>query len=119
MLIRILALLFLFSACSGTAVISDMPEEEEETKELKFIFNSQADAAEHVAVILAETPYPLRDSQRAAINDVAATYTVESLNAGKEARSKLRREVIGILDAEQVEAWKAHNQKKKRSVTIE
>lgn len=110
MLIRILAIVFLFSACSGTSTTADASEK----KEMKFIFKSQADASQHVEKILAETSYPLTDEEKSAIDNLAASYTVESLNDGKKARSELRKKIYAILRPEQVNVWKERQLEKKK-----
>jgi hypothetical protein len=113
MLIRILALVFLFSACSDAATTT------EDQKEVNFILATQADVSQRVATILADTPYPLTAEQKAAIDELTAPYTIESLNDGKQTRSELRKKIQAMLPPEQVNAWKEKNRKKRRSITIE
>lgn len=120
MLIRILALVLLVSSCSGTASTNANSKGKEEQPELKFIFKSQADAALHLKKVLSDTPYPLSDEQALAIDNLAANYTVETLNDGKQARSALRKEIIEkVLLPQQKQSWLEYSRKKKRSVTIE
>lgn len=115
MLIRILALVFLFSACSGAATT----KETEDQKEVNFILATREDVSKRVEMILADTPYPLTAEQKSAIDELTADYTTESLNNGKQTRSELRKKIQAMLPPEQVNAWKEKNRKKRRSVTIE
>jgi ABC-type glycerol-3-phosphate transport system substrate-binding protein len=120
MLIRFLALVLIFSACSGAATTTDTSELEESQKKPSLIFKTPADVTDRVETILSGTPYPLQEEQKTAIDKLTATYTFEYLNESRGHQSELRKKILEqVMTPEQEQAWKNRGNKPKKSITIE